>query len=124
MLSKIFLLDKTKMRIIYSKRFPPKDFGAINLFGLIIVREDYGPLSEAEKNHEQIHTRQMLEMLIFLFYLCYILEWLIRLIQYKNRLRAYENISFEREAYSQMYDLSYLKRRKLFAFRSYYKKKE
>ncbi|GAB6120730.1 hypothetical protein JCM30204_18790 [Dysgonomonas termitidis] len=110
--------------MIYSKRFPPKDFGAINLLGLIIVREDYGSLSEAEKNHERIHTRQMLEMLIFLFYLCYILEWLIRLIQYKNRLRAYENISFEREAYSQMYDLSYLKRRKLFAFRSYYKKKE
>ena len=123
LLSKIFLLDKIKMRIIYSKHFPPKDFGAINLLGLIIVRKDYGALSEAEKNHEQIHTRQMLEMLIILFYLCYILEWLIRLIQYKNRLKAYENISFEREAYSQMYDLSYLKRRKLFAFYNYYRKK-
>lgn len=123
MFSKIFLLDKTKMRIIYSKHFPPKDFGAINLLGLIIVRKDYDALSEAEKNHERIHTRQMLEMLIILFYLCYILEWLIRLIQYKNRLKAYENISFEREAYSQMYDLSYLKRRKLFAFYNYYRKK-
>ena len=121
--SKIFLLDKTKMRIIYSKHFPPKDFGAINLLGLIIVRKDYGALSEIEKNHEQIHTRQMMEMLIIPFYLCYVIEWFIRLIQYRNRLIAYENISFEREAYSQMYDLSYLRKRKLFAFYNYYRKK-
>lgn len=123
MFSKIFLLDKTKMRIIYSKHFPPKDFGAINLLGLIIVRKDYGALSEIEKNHEQIHTRQMMEMLIIPFYLCYVIEWFIRLIQYRNRLIAYENISFEREAYSQMYDLSYLRKRKLFAFYNYYRKK-
>ena len=112
------------MKIVYSKHFPPKDFGAINLLGLIIVRKDYGQLNEAEKNHEQIHTRQMLEMLIVVFYLLYILEWLVRLMQYRNRLKAYENISFEREAYSHMYDLTYLKKRKLFASLNYYKKRK
>lgn len=111
------------MKILYNKYFPPKDFAAINLLGVIIVRKDYGVLSKEEMNHEIIHTRQMLEMLIILFYLFYILEWLIRLVQYRNRIRAYENISFEREAYANMYNLSYLRKRKLFAFVRYYKKK-
>ncbi|WP_029903783.1 hypothetical protein [Prevotella sp. 10(H)] len=111
------------MRFIYSKHFPPKDFGAINLFGLIIVRKDYGSLTRVEQNHEQIHTQQMMEMLFVVFYLFYIIEWLVRLIQYRDRMKAYQNISFEREAYACMYDLSYLKKRKLFAFRNYYRKK-
>lgn len=110
------------MKIIHSKNFPPKDFGAINLFGLIIVRKDYGKLTDAEKNHELIHTRQMLEMLVIFFYLSYIIEWLICLIQYRDRLEAYENISYEREAYSCMYNLTYLKDRQMFSFRHYYKK--
>ena len=112
------------MKIIFNKYIPPKNFGAINLFGLIIVRKDHGRLSDVEINHELIHTRQMLEMLIIFFYLAYVSEWLIRLIWYRNRMKAYRNISFEREAYSNMYNLSYLKERKLFAFRHYYKKKK
>lgn len=112
------------MRIFYSKHFPPKDFGAINLLGLIIVRKDYGKLSETEKNHERIHTRQMLEMLVIFFYLSYGIEWLVRLIQYRDRLKAYYNISYEREAYRCMDDLSYLKRRRLFAFIHYYKRRK
>ncbi|MDR0824084.1 MAG: hypothetical protein LBN74_03255 [Prevotella sp.] len=112
------------MKIIKSTFFPPKDFKAINLLGLIIVRKDCGRLTEAEKNHERIHTRQMLEMLILFFYLSYGIEWIIRLIQYKDRMKAYENISYEREAYSCMYDLAYLKSRKIFAFGHYYKKKQ
>lgn len=91
------------------------------MFGIIIVRKDYGNLNDAEKNHELIHTRQMLEMLIIFFYLSYFAEWIIRLCQYQNRLKAYMNISYEREAYSNMSDSSYLKKRKLFAFRKYYK---
>ncbi len=111
------------MKILYSKYFPPKNFGAINLFGLIIARKDYGKLSEVDLNHERIHTRQMLEMLVIFFYLFYVIEWGIRLIQYRNRLRAYYNISFEREAYTNMHNLSYLKGRRYFAYMLYYKKK-
>lgn len=109
------------MIIIYSKHFPPKGFGAINLFGLIIARKGYGELNDVERNHERIHTRQMVEMLIIPFYLIYIIEWLIRLIQYQNRIRAYHNISFEREAYAHMYDLDYLEKRKWYAFINYYR---
>lgn len=113
-----------KMRIIYNKHFPPKDFGAINIFGLIIVRKDYGKLTNAEKLHEKIHTRQMLETLIVFFYLSYFIEWLIRLIQYRNRMNAYYNISYEREAYNSMHDAHYLEKRKMFAFIHYYKRRK
>lgn len=112
------------MKIIYSKHFPPHGFGAINLFGLVVVRKDYGKLSEAEKNHELIHTRQIIEMLFLFFYICYVLEWIIKLIKYNNRYEAYENISFEREAYTNMYNSAYLKQRKLFAFVNYFKEKK
>jgi hypothetical protein len=111
------------MKIIYSKYIPPRNFGAINLFGLIIARKDFGPLTMSEINHERIHTRQMIEMLIVPFYLCYIIEWLVRLAQYRDKMLAYENISFEREAYAQMFDLSYPVKRKSFAFINYYRKK-
>ncbi|MFV0418541.1 MAG: hypothetical protein ACK5KT_07425 [Dysgonomonas sp.] len=112
------------MKILYSKYFPPKDFGAINLFGIIIVRKDYGKLDAVDRNHERIHTRQMLEMLVIPFYLSYIVEWMIRYIQYRDRLVAYENISFEREAYINMYDKNYLEKRRLFAFIHYYRKQK
>ncbi|MDU1889089.1 MAG: hypothetical protein E6767_00245 [Dysgonomonas sp.] len=112
------------MKIVYSKYLPPKAFGAMNLFGIIIVRKDYGGLNEVEKNHERIHTRQIFEMLIIFFYLSYIIEWLIRWIQYGSRMKAYENISYEREAYRCMYDLSYLHKRKPFAFMQYYKRRK
>ncbi|MDR2955451.1 MAG: hypothetical protein LBV43_10250 [Prevotella sp.] len=110
------------MKIVYSKYIPPKKFAAINLFGLIVVRKEYGELTKVEINHELIHTRQILEMFIIPFYLFYLLEWLIRWIQYRDRLRGYKNISFEREAYTNMHDLSYLKKRKIFAFTHYLKK--
>lgn len=109
------------MKIIYNKHFPPKGFGAINLFGLIVAREGYGELNDAEKNHEKIHTKQMLELLIIFFYIAYITEWAIRLIQYRDRKKAYYNISFEREAYAHMYDSDYHKKRKLFTFIKYYR---
>ena len=55
------------------------------------------------------------------FYLWYGIEWLVRLIQYRDRLSAYYNISFEREAYSNQSDLGYLRVRKVFQFRKYFK---
>ena len=109
------------MKIVYNKHFPPKGFGAINLFGLIVARKGYGKLSDAEKNHEKIHTKQMLELLIVFFYIAYIVEWIIRLIQYRDRKKAYYNISFEREAYANMYDPNYYRKRKLFTFIKYYR---
>lgn len=112
------------MKIYYSNHFPPKGFAAINLFGIIIGRKEYGSLSKYELNHEKIHSKQIIEMLWVFFYFFYFVEWLIRLLQYRNRLAAYYNISFEREAYSNDKDLDYLENRRWYAFLNYVRKKE
>lgn len=100
------------MKIIYNKILPVKGYAAINLFGVVFARKECKPLSEITLNHEKIHTAQMRELLYIGFYICYLVEWFVRLFMKGN---AYRNISFEREAYNNDVNLSYLKRRKWFA---------
>lgn len=100
------------MKIIYNKILPVKGYAAINLFGIVFARKEFKPLGEITINHEKIHTAQMRELLYIGFYVCYLAEWFVRLFMKGN---AYRNISFEREAYNNDVNLSYLKRRKWFA---------
>jgi hypothetical protein len=67
-------------------------------------------------NHERIHIRQQLEMLVFPFFIWYFLEFFIRLILYTNWKKAYYNISFEKEAYLNDNNADYLVNRKLYDF--------
>lgn len=110
------------MKIIYNKYLPPKGYDAINICGLIFARRECNPLDETTERHEGIHTRQIVELLVVIFYLWYAIEWVIRMIQYRNRKQAYRNISFEREAYANQSNPLYLKQRKLFSFIRYIKK--
>ena len=95
--------------IIYNNIIPFKGYKAINLFGLIFARK---PLNEVDINHESIHTAQMKELLYIPFYILYGVEYLIKLIKYRNGHKAYKNISFEREAYRYERDLEYLQHRR------------
>ena len=70
-------------------------------------------------NHEKIHLRQQIELLILPFYLWYGIEYLIRLIQCRDSDKAYRSISFEKEAYAKETDLHYLRNRSLFSFLKY-----
>lgn len=110
------------MKIIYNKHLPPKGYAAINICGIIFARSQYKPISERTKRHETIHARQIAELLVVIFYVWYGVEWIVRLIQYRNKKEAYRNISFEREAYANDQDDTYLKKRKLYAFIRYLKK--
>jgi len=76
-------------------------------------------LSKELINHERIHHRQQLEMLLLFFYLWYGAEFLVRYLKCRNRNKAYMNISFEREAYTHEYDLSYLDNRRFWNFINY-----
>lgn len=96
------------MKIIYNNIIPFKGFKAINLFGLLFVRKG-SKMSEVDINHEMIHTAQMKELLYLPFYLIYFGEWLVRLVTEEN---AYRSISFEKEAYSNENNLTYLENRK------------
>ena len=106
------------MKIIKNSIIPFKGFLAINLFGILFVREEYSDrLTPEIINHECIHTKQMKELLYIFFYIIYLLEWIFRVLFTNDRFthNAYRNISFEKEAYTHMNALDYLNKRKLFS---------
>lgn len=113
------LNSKEKKAIIIKCRWMPKRY-CMNLFGTIWTR-DTSWIDRDVINHERIHTAQQRELLFIPFYIWYLIEWLIRLIQYRNWNKAYLNLSFEREAYAHGHDLTYLKSRKRFSFLKYLK---
>ncbi len=90
----------------------------VNLFGTFWAR-DTSWIDKYVINHERIHTAQQRELLFIPFYILYIIEWLFRLLQYRNRKAAYMNISFEREAYANGHNLSYLPHRKPYSWTKY-----
>lgn len=100
------------MKIVYNNVIPFNGFAAINLFGVIFARKECRPLSTSTVNHEAIHTEQMKELLYIGFYVCYVVEWLVRLFMKGN---AYRNISFEKEAYNCQHIPSYTQIRQRFA---------
>ena len=100
--------------IIIKCRWMRKGY-CLNLFGTYWAR-DTRWIDKFVINHEKIHDAQQRELLFIPFYILYLLEWLFRLIQYRNWNKAYRNISFEREAYAHGNDLGYLGRRKHYAF--------
>lgn len=102
------------MKIITNPWIPFKGFSAINLFGVVFVRNDVPQLDVYQKNHEAIHTAQMRELWYLPFYMIYFIEWLTLLRKYDAK-DAYYNISFEKEAYNNEHDMSYLKKRRHFA---------
>ena len=103
------------MKVIYNNIIPFKGFKCINLFGVLFVRKGCF-MSEEDLNHERIHTAQMKEMLYVGFYVWYFIEWLIRLFVKGN---AYRNLWFEKEAYSNEDNLTYLATRPRFAWWKY-----
>jgi hypothetical protein len=103
------------MKIIRNKIIPFNGFKAINIFGVLFVRERAN-IDVKTINHEEIHTAQMKEMLYIFFYLWYIVEWIVRLF-YKGN--AYKNISLEKEAYSNESDMFYLSNRKKYSWMKY-----
>lgn len=89
------------------------------IFPFILLKDKNLKLDERLINHEKIHLRQQMELLVFPFYFWYLTEYIIRLFQYGNANEAYLNISFEREAYHNEADLLYLKKRRWFGFLKY-----
>ncbi len=105
--------------ILISKHLVPKGYVGITLFPFIVLKHQISKLDNVLLNHERIHLRQQMELLIVFFYVWYVLEFVIRLFQFKNWYLAYRNISFEREAYSKEKDLDYLKSRSFWRFMKY-----
>ena len=115
------MLKKLRPFVIYSDNFLNAmsilmTIGGMSLFPIVILREKYNSDDEfwqerGQKtiNHESIHFQQQLELGVLPFFFIYVLEYLLKLPFYGSK--AYENISFEREAYENDEDLEYLDNR-------------
>jgi hypothetical protein len=82
---------------------------AMAFFPFVIVNSQVEVTPELI-NHEKIHLRQQIEMLLLPFYIWYLIAF------YR---KGYWDISFEKEAYDNENDLTYLKKRRIFAFLKY-----
>ena len=84
------------MKIVKNNIIPFKGYKAISIWPFIFCRSD---LNEIDINHESIHGEQQKELLIIVFYIIYLIEWIFK---------KYKNISFEKEAYAHENDLNYI----------------
>jgi hypothetical protein len=106
--------------ILISKYIVPRGYIGITIFPFMFLKYKALKGNRVLVNHEKIHLRQQLELLIILFFIIYGVEFLIRLIQYRNWKLAYRNISFEREAYKNELHLDFLKSRRIWSFIQYF----
>jgi len=107
-----------KYWIITFSRLPAD---AMAIYPIMIFKKQVLKTSQVIINHEKIHFRQQLELLIIFFYPLYFLHYLINLVKYRNHRTAYFKICFEREAYANERDFGYLKQRTPFAWLKYLK---
>lgn len=109
------------MPVLVSKYLVPNGFRAITIFPFIFLKNASDKKDRVLLNHERIHLKQQLELLIFLFYFWYLIDYGWKRLRGYDKFSAYKNISFEREAYGNEYDMTYLSRRKFWGFLKYLK---
>ncbi|TDE02076.1 hypothetical protein [Flavobacterium sandaracinum] len=107
------------MFLIVAKYLIPKGYRGVTLFPFVLLKYREDLKDTILINHEKIHLRQQVELLIVPFFIWYLLEYIFRLFQYKSANLAYRNISFEREAYANEKNNQYLARRSFFRFIEY-----
>ncbi|MDG1714758.1 MAG: hypothetical protein P8H50_04660 [Lacinutrix sp.] len=105
--------------ILISKYLVPKGYLGITIYPFVLLKSKVLKSNIVLVNHEKIHLKQQLELLIIPFYVFYCVEFIFRLIQYRKWYTAYTNISFEREAYTNQNDQDYLKSRSFWGFLKY-----
>ncbi len=99
--------------IVVFSRLPA---AAMAIYPFILVKHAAYKSDVILINHERIHFKQQLELLILPFYILYLLNYVVNVLKYKAHHRAYLNIVFEKEAYANENDLGYLYKRKTFAW--------
>lgn len=128
------------MIVIKNKSIPFGTYTTMNLFGIVFTKVE---MTEKIKNHERIHTVQMLEMaavvaviiLAFVlladisawwlliscptYYVWYVFEYMWISVMHDKQVCAYKDISFEEEAYYNDDNLNYISSRKPFAWTKY-----
>ena len=107
------------MFVVVNKFILAKHFDGVVLWPFIVVRRAELRHNKIFMNHERIHLKQQVEMLVIFFFVWYFFEYFIRFIKYGDSYKAYSRISFEREAYANEKDLAYISGRSFWNFRKY-----
>jgi hypothetical protein len=107
------------MYVIVAKYLIPKGIRGITIFPFILIGVASDKRNAILINHEKIHIRQQIELLILPFYIWYLFDFGIQFIKYKDKNKAYRNICFEREAYANELNLNYLAKRDCWNFLKY-----
>ena len=107
--------------IIKNSRIPKMlsfviDIYAITIWPFVFIRDEGNKITI---NHESIHIKQQEELWVLPFYVLYLFEWLKNLANDMNGRDAYFNISFEKEAYGNQKDFTYLEKRDRMAWKKY-----
>ncbi len=108
------------MILIVARYLIPKGYRGITFFPFILVRNEIDKNDKITINHERIHIRQQLELLIIPFFIWYVIAFIFQYAKTGDKHQAYRNIVFEKEAYASEHDLQYLQRRSFWGFLKYY----
>lgn len=92
------------------------DIYAITLYPFIFVKDESNNITN---NHESIHLAQQKELWVIGFYILYVYEWIKNLSTGMSGFDAYMNISFEREAYGNQKNFTYLQTRDTMSWKRY-----
>lgn len=102
------ILINTDLRILTNHIF---------IIGPFIFKLSGTNVDEVKYNHAHIHWKQQMEMLIVLYYIWYILEFIAKTVKFCDLKKAFKNISFEQEAFYGENNLAYPRIRKHYAWR-------
>lgn len=102
--------------IFISKYLVPKPYLGITIWPFVFLRTAVLKEHTVLINHEGIHLKQQLELLIVPFFVWYFVEFLFWFYQYKSWQLAYRNSSFEKEAYANETNFQYLNTRPFWGF--------
>ena len=129
-LKRNFFLEKTHntkiafsylalMFVVVNKFILARHFDGVVLWPFIVVKRRELKENRIFMNHERIHLKQQVELLVVFFFVWYFFEYFIRLIKYGDSYKAYNRICFEREAYANEKNLEYIPNRSFWNFRKY-----
>lgn len=101
---------------VYLSKIAPIEIGAISI-GIFVWSRHY--MSDTTKNHETIHFQQQLELLFVFHWLLYGIFYLKNYYLYRDGATAYRESPFEREAYENEFNLTFLETRERYNWRHY-----
>jgi hypothetical protein len=105
--------------LLFSKYLFHSGFNAITIWPFIILKNKSLEKDRILIHHEKIHLKQQIEMLWLLFFIWYLVEYMVKIVKFKDPMKAYRNLSFEREAYDNEHNMYYLEKRKFWSFLKY-----